>query len=423
MNALSLLESCRAARPNLRWFSPASPADPPSLPADALVTRALSGANPAEAFLRDAAGVGRLLLIVNDPDRATDTVSALSALFPIIERLGSRFAIQALVASGSHPVPPESDRNAFEERCFGPHRGRIAPATWHDSRDPAHHVEIGGTRMNRAWAEHDFAIAIGSVEPHYFAGFTGAHKTATIGTMGYGDIQKNHEGTLSASARILVLDGNPIYDGVLHALEALARAGKHIYAINQVLYGGTVVACFAGHPIASLKEAANIARRYYVASVERPADLAVLRAEGPLGETLYQADKALQNNHPAVRDGGGIVLVAPLRRGIGPSRFFEQLQHCESSEAVGQAIRRDGYHLGDHKAANLRRLSDSTGRGLKLALVSERVSESEAAVAGLRKFTDLASAISYAVPTDARFAIAVPDAGNITVSVGQKVAA
>ena len=54
---------------------------------------------------------------------------------------------------------------------------------WHDAYNDACHVRVGGHEVHEWMAQPGLFLACGSMEPHYFAGVTGAHKTLSVGVM------------------------------------------------------------------------------------------------------------------------------------------------------------------------------------------------------------------------------------------------
>lgn len=69
-----------------------------------------------------------------------------------------------------------------------------------------------GTEMylNKIVAEAKKVCAIGSVEPHYFAGYTGGRKAFLPGVAAFETIEQNHLLALHPNAQALSLKGNPV---------------------------------------------------------------------------------------------------------------------------------------------------------------------------------------------------------------------
>ena len=129
-----------------------------------------------------------------------------------------------------------------------PYLARIAEIEWHDG-DANDLVTVGAYEFHRWVSGHGYYLACGSLEPHYFAGVTGAHKTLTVGVMSRASIERNHASAMSPKVAPLKLDDNPVHEGVLDALRTLESKGAHMLALNQVIVGGRVIAETAGHPL------------------------------------------------------------------------------------------------------------------------------------------------------------------------------
>jgi len=224
---------------------------------------------------------------------------------------------------------------------------------------------------------------------------------------------------MSPASEILRLEGNPVHDDTVEILHRLEATGKIVCAIGEVVCGGVLLAAAVGDPIGVLVELFPTVRRIYVRTILEPVDVLRLRVPLPLGRNLYQADKALKNNHLAVRDGGGIILEADCGEGIGPDDFMNLLRGSSDYALAQQIVARRGYRLGDHKAVKLRYLTDPAHRGVHVALVTPHVAESEVTGTGIRVFREVASALDWlSTVVAAPFAtgMTIEDAGMITVT-------
>lgn len=380
-----------------------------------VIEAAIRSSEALRSFLtRAAQGKGEPLLIVNDPYRATQTRLALAALADHLRALGLHLQFRAVVATGTHKVDPPRRRD-FENRVFTDCGLTIGSIDWHEADNAQTLVDVGGVRLNRAVAEARCILAIGSVEPHYFAGVTGAHKTLTIGCMAQADIEANHAHALRADSCILRTRGNPVYDGVAQVVHTLVSGGRQLCVINEVICNDAVVAVTVGDPLATLDELMPAMRRCFVYEIEKPVDILRLRVPPPLGRNFYQADKALKNNGAAVRKGGGILLEANCEEGIGPRRFIDLLRSAATYAESCTQVARDGYQLGDHKAVKLRHLTDPACEGVHVAIASSYLRADDLAGTGLHVFEDVDAAMEWLMRTikpEARAGLVVDDAGN-----------
>lgn len=321
--------------------------------------------------LARSAGDGRPpLLVINDPARGTPT---RTILYVISTGFGApRVPVDVLVATGTHKFSA-STRSEFERAIFDD-LPAFAPRCiiWHDA-DAADLRPCGPFRLHPMLLDAHRVLAIGSVEPHYFAGLTGAHKTLTIGCLGRADIENNHAGALADAAEPFELAGNPVFDGIVRMIDALQAARRPhppAVAINVVHAGESIVAASAGAPFDSLDQLAPAARRLFLHEIDAPVDVLHLRVPPPLGRSLYQADKAIKNNQSAVRDGGLIVLEAGCEDGVGPDWFLDGLTCSRALPASEASLASLNYRLGDHKVILLRRLT-SPARAVRVVLVTD----------------------------------------------------
>jgi len=363
-----------------------------------------------DAAVEALADARAVTVVVNDPQRETATAAVLSRL---TAGLPGR-PLRALVACGSHAFD-RAARAAFERKILA--AIGLRQVAWHDDRS-ADLVEIspGGWRGHRWLIEEDHALlAVGSAEPHYFAGITGAHKTVTIGCASFDDIQDNHAGALSPAARPCRLAGNPVHEGVAAMVEAL-QARRPVHAIDLLQVGPGIVAASAGAPLEAVAALADRVRAVHACTLPAPADALVLRAEGVLARSFYQADKAIKNAEWAVRDGGCLVLVAACEEGIGQDAFCDLLARCGDYDAAAAEVDRRGYRLGDHKALRLRYLTGP--RGVRAFVVSAGLDAGDAALLGLAKAPSVGAALAEAGVDPAGGGVfAVADAANTCVDV------
>lgn len=365
------LDVARAALPALAWSEVAPLALPPLAPP----------AVPLRTLRRAVTRAARPVILVNDAERPMPP-SLPDVVRELWEASGERAAV--VVATGTHA----GEAAFYRDRLGG------LPVHVHDARDAGAHVALetaaGPVGIDRHVAAADLVLAFGSVEPHYFGGWSGAHKTATVGVMDRASIEVNHRGALSPACRVLALEGNPVFDGLALVLAALEAGGRTVLCVNHVLGAGDrPVSVAVGTWRGALTRAIRAARAQFVREVPAPVDVLVARVRGPLGRSLYQAEKGLKNHEHVVKDGGDVVIEADMTDGVGPDRFVRLLEEAPTLE---EALRRveERYVLGDHKAVKLRALQ---ARGVRVRLASAHLPPEAVARAGLEVHPGLAAAL------------------------------
>jgi nickel-dependent lactate racemase len=218
-------------------------------------------------------------------------------------------------------------------------------------------VHIGtsknGTEMyvNRAGVEAHKIVIIGSVEPHYFGGYTGGRKAFLPGIASRKTITQNHKYALRPEAKALALEGNPVHEDMIDALKTIAD--KEIFSIMTVLDGEhRIYAATAGHIHDSFYAAIEAANEIFCVPVSGEADVVVSVAPYPMDIDLYQSQKALDNAKLALAPGGTLIMVSKCRMGVGDEAFLELLASCDTPQDTVAKLDQD-YVLGWHKAGKM----------------------------------------------------------------------
>ncbi|MCH3917586.1 MAG: nickel-dependent lactate racemase [Spirochaetia bacterium] len=305
------------------------------------------GCESLESFLK---GRERILVIVNDGTRPTPTASVLETIEPLLR--GHKVSL--LIATGCHRGARDKEIRRILGTTYAAYSGCI---TSHDSRDESSLVYLGESRngtvlkVNKAVVENDAILIIGSVEPHYFAGYTGGRKAIMPGVAGYISIQMNHKLALRPEAKALNLDDNPVHQDMVDVLSLLK--GKSIFSIQTVMDSEhKVYKVYAGDIIKSFNVAVSAADEVFAVNIAHKADIVISIAKAPMDLDLYQSQKAIDNAKLALKTGGILILVAACLDGTGEKSFYDLLSSSDSPQQVLENIERE-YKLGYHKAGKM----------------------------------------------------------------------
>jgi nickel-dependent lactate racemase len=273
----------------------------------------------------------------------------MELIYPLL--MGKNFKI--LIATGSHRAPTEKEYDFIFGKRYADLKDYIHV---HDARK-SECFSLGKTRhgndlmLNSLVRDADAVIPIGSIEPHYFAGYTGGRKSFMPGVAGYDCITANHKLAISQAAQAMVIKGNPVAEELDDA-ENLLKA-LHIFSIMTVLDGNhDVYAAAAGDLTASFRSLLSKADEVFVVPIKRKSEIVVTVAREPNDIDLYQSQKALDNGKTALRDGGIIILVSACRSGIGSQGFLDLLASETTCQAVVDKLDRE-FKLGYHKAGKM----------------------------------------------------------------------
>ncbi|MFC6179700.1 nickel-dependent lactate racemase [Lactiplantibacillus daowaiensis] len=305
-----------------------------------------------ESFDEFMATDEQVVFIVNDGTRPTPTAKILQHIYPKIKDKNIYF----IVATGVHREPTQEEYNfIFGKDIYADlvQKHRIHCHDCHN--DPMTYLgeSQNGTPMylNKIVAEAHKVVPISSIEPHYFAGYTGGRKSFLPGVASYDTISKNHYLALQDSARALKLDGNPVHEDMMDAMKVLS--GINIFAIEMVLDSHhDIYAVTAGDLTKSFYAGIDKAKEVYGVMIPKKADIVISTAPYPMDVDLYQSQKALDNGKLALNQDGILILVAKCRTGIGPKPFYDLLSSEKEPAAVLDKIHHS-WKLGYHKAAKM----------------------------------------------------------------------
>lgn len=329
-----------------------------------------------------------VVIVTSDITRTCPTHLMLSPLMEELAKAGVHDEdVQVIFALGSHRAHTDEEHI----RLVGPEMARRLRCL--DS-DPNQTITVGttsrGTRIEvfKPVVEADIRIALGSVEPHYFAGYSGGAKALVPGVCSLATIQSNHAMMVHSNASVGVLDGNPVREDIEEGAEFIGLN----FILNVIVDAEhNIIAAAAGHPVEAHRWLCQVSDYQRKAAVEQLADIVIVSAGGfPKDINLYQAQKALDNAACAVKPGGIIIWVAECPDGFGNPIFEEWL--VGSSADVILARIQNRFVLGGHKAAAIARVLKRASVNLVSALPADLVRD-----CGLNAYADFDSALRAAL--------------------------
>ncbi len=304
------------------------------------------GCGSLEEFLE---GGKDIVFIVNDGTRPTPTAKVLDALSKRMDLRKARY----LIATGTHRdmTPEEYDF------VFGSHYAELKDRIiCHDAKK-SECVNLGtsknGTPMevNKIAVDADRLVIITSVEPHYFAGYTGGRKSFLPGVASFRTVEANHKLAMSMDAQSLALEGNPVHEDMMDALAVVK--GKKIFSIQMVLdRHQNIYKVASGDLNQAFARAVGWANEVFSVPIPEKAGIVISVAPYPMDVDLYQSQKALDNGKWALKEGGTIIMVSKCREGIGHATFLTQLSSSSDPKKVLENLKAE-YKLGYHKAAKM----------------------------------------------------------------------
>ncbi|AKB81961.1 Transcriptional regulator [Methanosarcina barkeri 3] len=304
----------------------------------------------------------KVAIIVSDVTRPTPTAKLLPPLLDELYLGGTKDEnITIVFALGLHrnQTEEESRKLVGEEiykkiRCIQHDTGRCRRIGVTSRGTP---IEIFEDILDA-----DVVIGTGSIEFHYYAGYSGGAKSVLPGVSSRETVITNHKMMIDEKAVSGRIDGPVRQD-----MEEAAKIFGLDFILNVVLDSKKeIVAAVAGDFIEAHRKGVEVVDSMYKVPVE-PADAVIVSCGGfPKDINLFQANKALDNATQAVKEGGSIILVAECAEGIGNQVYECWNRECRSPDEAIERFKKY-FEFGGHKTAIIAKIS----KKFKLYLVSK----------------------------------------------------
>jgi lactate racemase len=287
------------------------------------------------------------VIVVNDATRRLPTskiINILTELIPLSDAT-------VLIATGTHraPTPSEIDIILGDMRPFFGKRIII-----HDCHNKASMDYLGETSrgtpvwVNKELLKAERIICINSVEPHFFAGFTGGRKSLIPGLAGFETTVANHSHAKHEDARSLNLATNPVHLDLEEAVSLIKNKG--IFAVQLVTSRhGEIINEFCGDLTGSFQAACQAAKETYAIDIKNKYDIVVAIGEPPLDMNLYQLQKGQEHGAEAVKDDGILIVAGACNEGTGSDYFMKLADDYPTPAAALSSKALTDNRFGIHK--------------------------------------------------------------------------
>lgn len=386
---------------------------PPADDPDAVVKHAVY--NPIGEVIPPQKGQ-TVAIAINDKTRPVPHEHLLPPILEGIQHAGIPDEdVVFVIATGTHPVmPPAEYLWILPEYII--ERYRIV---CHDAYNDESLTYLGETSsgtpiyLNTEYAQADYKIVVGNIEPHQFQGFSGGVKSAAIGVAGKKTINHNHAMMTDPNAKLGVYNGNPARQDV----EEIGRMIGIDFAVNAILNSKKqIITALAGNPVDVMTTAIPQVKDIYQVPVAQPYDLMIVSPGGyPKDINVYQAQKGLAHAAMVTKEGGTIILCAACQEGTGSQAYESWVTHdrIHNHDDVFTHFKHDGFQVGPHKAFQISR----DAARMQVMLVSELDADFVRQLL-LHPLPDLQTALNKALdklPQNAR--ISVMAAANSTIPI------
>jgi nickel-dependent lactate racemase len=376
----------------------------------AAVARALDAPAGSAALGDEAQGCSSACILICDITRPVPNALVLR---PIIERLlragVDPNAITVLIATGLHRPNEEAELQALIGDSWVLEHAAIAN---HIARNDDDHRDVGTTRqgipirLDRRFLDADIRIAVGLVEPHFMAGWSGGRKLVIPGISHARTIMAFHSEHMLSDPRAAtcVLEGNPLHEA---QKEALGMIGRTV-AVNLVIDESRTLSFVNFGGVQESHEAAvRFADPYFRLPVPRRFPVVLTGGAGfPLDATYYQAVKGICCGAAILQMGGELFVAAECSEGFGSAAFRrsqERLCRQGRDRFRAEAASRSRAEIDEWETVMLLKALDAG----TVHLFSDGLDEEERGLTGAARVIDLEGELRAAVECDPERRIAV----------------
>ena len=187
--------------------------------------------------------------------------------------------------------------------------------SFHDALDEDSLTEIGRTlsganlKINTKVAEADYRIAIGSIHPHPYSGFTGGYQTILPGVAGAEAIVCNQVRGILLGSRIGSTTDNPVF----RDMQSVASLCRIDFLLNSVINNkGEMVDFVAGNPESVHAKGIETSRKLFTTEVDERAEVVIVAPGKPYDQDLYTSLQSLGTTKQLLKPNGLTVLTADL---------------------------------------------------------------------------------------------------------------
>lgn len=202
--------------------------------------------------------------------------------------------------------------------------------------------------FNKAYAQCDFKIVTGFIEPHFFAGFSGGPKGLCPGIASIETILDFHNAEMIGHPNTTwgIISGNICQN----AATQNCLMAKPDFMLNVTLNGEKEITdVFAGDVIEAHRLGCEAVKKHAMYAVDEPFDIVITTNSGyPLDQNLYQTVKGMSAAAEIVKQGGAIIAASECSDGL-PSHgnYADILKQRKTPQELLDMINQPGYRLFD----------------------------------------------------------------------------
>lgn len=233
-----------------------------------------------------------------------------------------------IIGTGMHrPSTPEE-----REILLGPIESRVEVDD-HTADRPETLVTVSEdplVRVNRRFAEADFKIITGLIEPHFMAGFSGGRKGVCPALVDLETVKRFHGYPTLAHPRA---DNGVLLDNPCHeiALQVARTVGVDFLFNVAITPDRQLAGIYCGDLEQAHAAGCEEVAQWTTAEIDKPLDFVVTCGGGfPLDQTFYQTVKGMVSAIPALHEQSTLLTISHCGEGLGSQQYTELMLKWDS---------------------------------------------------------------------------------------------
>ena len=289
------------------------------------------GTKALKELIRDKKSI---CIVIPDDTRPVPNKEILEILIAYIEtHRVNDIKIKILIGTGSHdPLTKSKIIKLVGSRIYKNHE--VISNDCFNSND---FIDIGYVvdgipiKINKNYFDSDFKIAIGLIEPHPYAGFSGGRKAICPGICSNDSFEAIHTTKIVFSKSSKV--GN-LYGNLLHkiASRVVKKIGLDFIINITILKNKKISNFFCGDFQKAFLKGVNFYNIHYKLKTEKKYDLIITNGGGTgLDSYFYQVLKSINVSTKYIKKNGTIIVFAKCENGVGTKQYCKLLKNLDKT--------------------------------------------------------------------------------------------
>lgn len=277
-----------------------------------------------------AKGSRNVAITISDITRPVPNKQFLPAILKVLNSAGvADSQIVIIIGTGMHRLSTDDE----QDMLVGKEILQRIEVINHRAGDPQTLVQISGNpaiKVCRRFAEADFRIVTGYIEPHFMAGFSGGRKGVCPALVDLETLQCFHgyDTLANPAADTGNIKNNPCHEIALNVAQAVGVDFLFNVAVTR---DRQIADIYCGDLEKAHQVGCEQVAEWTTVCVDEPFGLVITNGGGfPLDQTFYQTVKGMCTALPALGEHSTLLQVSDCSEQLGSKAYTELILHYDN---------------------------------------------------------------------------------------------